>query len=128
MIGYIGPYIIPGETACYECLRARQNSHLANSEQERAFELVAFESQDVVGFHPAMPGAVAHVAAMELIKLFSHTLPFRNVASLIEFNLLVPRLTNRKVLRIPTCAVCRTLQMHAATSVDTNEAMPGNRE
>lgn len=128
LIGYIGPYIIPGETACFECVRARQNSHLDRPEEERAFEAVASEAQDVVGFHPAMSGAVANVAAMALVNLFSRTLPFTQVASLIELNLVVPRMVARKVLRIPNCAVCRTMWENAAVSPYRDEMMPGNRE
>ena len=35
-IGYVGPLVVPGETACFECLRARQNSNMADPEVERA--------------------------------------------------------------------------------------------
>jgi bacteriocin biosynthesis cyclodehydratase domain-containing protein len=128
LIGYIGPYIIPGETACFECLRARQNSHLDRPEEQRAFEAVACEAQGVVGLHPAMSGAVANVAAMELVNLFGRTLPFTQVASLVELNLVVPRMVARKVLRIPNCAVCRTLGENAPISPYRDEMMPGNRE
>ena len=54
MVGYVGPLVIPGETACFECLRARQNSHLADPETERAAEREAFAGQHVAAVHPAM--------------------------------------------------------------------------
>ena len=128
LIGYIGPYIIPGETACFECLRARQNSHLERPDEERAFEAVADEAQGVVGFHPAMAGAVAHVAAMQLVNVFSRGLPFPPIAALIELNLAAATMVRRKLLRIPNCAICRTLWENAATSPYRDEMMPGNRE
>jgi bacteriocin biosynthesis cyclodehydratase domain-containing protein len=126
-IGQIGPYVVPGETACFECLRARQNSHLVHPDEDRAAETVAFEAQHVVSFHPAMPGAIAHVAAMQLVKVFGRVLPFSPRASFIEVNLLAPRLVTRKVLRIPNCAVCRTLEPNAAITTERSDGfMPGN--
>ncbi|HEX3763069.1 MAG TPA: TOMM precursor leader peptide-binding protein [Kofleriaceae bacterium] len=126
-VGQIGPYVVPGETACYECLRARQNSHLADPAADRAAEMVAFDAQDLASYHPAMPPAIAHVAAMQLVKVFGRILAFSPRASFIELNLLVPRLVTRRVLRIPGCAVCRTLEPHAPTSIDDiASAMPGN--
>jgi molybdopterin-synthase adenylyltransferase len=128
LIGHIGPYVVPGETACFECLRARQNSNLARPEEERAVEMLAFDTQSVVSFHPAMPGAVAHIAAMQLVKVFGQTLPFSPESSFIEVNLLVPKLVTRRVLRIPNCSVCQTLLANAAVNTEKNKGfMPGNR-
>jgi ribosomal protein S12 methylthiotransferase accessory factor len=127
LVGQIGPYVVPGETACYECLRARQNAHIASPSAHRAAELVAFDAQDLVSYHPAMPGAIAHVAAMQLVKVFGRILAFSPRASFIELNLLVPRLVTRKVLRIPSCSVCRGLEPNAATSIERDHSfMPGN--
>jgi molybdopterin-synthase adenylyltransferase len=129
LIGYIGPYVVPGETACFECLRARQNSHLARPQEDRAVENVAFETQGVVSFHPAMPSAIAHIAAMQLVKIFGQILPFSPQASFIELNLLTPKFVTRKVLRIPNCTVCRMLEPTAAVVIENNKSfMPGNRQ
>ncbi|SRR6266487_5755254 len=122
LIGYIGPYVIPGETACFECLHARQNSNLSDPVAQRAAEAVAFESQAVMSFHPVMPCVVAQVAAMELIKVFSRALPFIHVGSLVEVDLLTPGLTTRKVLRIPSCPVCRSLQRQAPASASRTDS------
>ncbi len=121
MIGCVGPYVIPGETACFECLRARQNSNLSHPDQQRAAEMVAFESQGVLGYHPLMPRAVAGTAAMELVKFWSGALPFEQVGSLIEVDLLTPGLTTRKVLRIPSCEVCGTMHKFASASASPLE-------
>jgi len=126
MIGSVGPLVIPGETACLECLRARQNSNLSHPDAQRAAELVAFESQAVLGYHPLMPRAVAQIAAMELVKFHSRALPFARVGSLIEMDLLTPGLTTRRVLRVPSCPVCGSLQTNAPAGASPLEnAMPG---
>ena len=128
MVGYIGPLVIPGETACAECLRARQNSNLESPAEDRALEPSAFQGQEVVSFHPCMPAAVAHIAAMELIKFHGKGLPNTRVGTLIEFNLLGPHVNSRKVLRIPNCTVCGQLNRHSSHALGSNSSfMPGNQ-
>ena len=68
--GTIGPLVIPGETACYECLRLRENANMDAPEMERAAEFSAQERQSVTGFHPAMTGILGELASMELCKIY----------------------------------------------------------
>jgi bacteriocin biosynthesis cyclodehydratase domain-containing protein len=125
LIGYIGPLVIPGETACFECLRARQDAHLEDPQTQRAVEGIAFEEQVAVGFHPSMASVLGDVAAFELAKLYSGVLPRWNVGTLIEVNLLTPRLAARKVLKIPRCAVCSPLNTRPSTAPKRNLLPPG---
>jgi thiazole/oxazole-forming peptide maturase SagC family component len=106
VVGYIGPLVIPGETACFECLRSRQDAHLEDAQLGRAVEAVAFEGQEVVGFHPTMSSILGDIAAFELTKFYSGVLPGGHVGSLIEVNLLATYLTSRKVLKVPRCPAC----------------------
>jgi len=108
-IGYVGPLVIPGETACLECLLARQKSHRANRFTAQWIEESAFEGQSVVGFHPSMASILGDMAAMELTKFFSGILGGRNVGIQIEINLLSARMIPRKVLKVPRCPVCSPL-------------------
>ncbi|MGD9852105.1 MAG: TOMM precursor leader peptide-binding protein [Nitrospirales bacterium] len=105
-IGYLGPLIIPGETACFECARSRQNSNFDDPHLERATEEKSFEGQTVVGFHPSMPSILGNLAAFELIKFYSGFLPGSNVGTLIEINLLATFLTTRRILKNPRCQAC----------------------
>lgn len=118
LIGYVGPLVIPGETACYECLRARQNSHMTDPAAVRAPETRVFEDQRLAGFHPSMARVVGELAAMELLK-FHSKLPMWRVGTMIEINLMAPSLTVRKVLKIPRCAVCSPTQLRAPVTLDT---------
>jgi bacteriocin biosynthesis cyclodehydratase domain-containing protein len=117
LIGYVGPLVIPGETACYECLRARQNSHMADPAAQRAPETRGFEDQRLTGFHPSMARVVGELAAMELLK-FHGNLPMWRVGTMIEMNLMAPSLAVRRVLKVPRCAVCSPTQMRASTTLD----------
>lgn len=109
MIGYIGPLVVPGETACVECLYSRQNSHIDKEERaqrdaEKGDE--AFLGQFAVAFHPAMASILADLAAVELTKLYSDRLPKPKIGTLIEVDMLSTKLSARKVLKIPHCSVC----------------------
>lgn len=114
--GYVGPFIVPGETACYECLRLRQNANMDETEPHWATEAVAFEGQDVSGFHPSMTSILADIAGMELTKFYGGLLPWRNAGVLIEINLLIPSLQARKVLKIPRCIICSPMRRRPSKS------------
>ena len=122
MIGYIGPLVIPQETACFECLLARQNSHLSDPSRKQTVDQVAFDSQNIVGFHPSMASIIGDIAAMEMTKFYSQSMPLWNVGKLIEVNLLATRMTPRKVLKLPRCPVCSPLQTQAAITPDKPSA------
>lgn len=108
MTGYVGPLVVPGHTACFECLLARQNSHLEDRQLHRAIERVGFEGQHIMGFHPSMAAIIAEIAAFELMKFYSGILE-GGLGTVVEVNLLATRLTSRKVLKIPRCMACSPL-------------------
>lgn len=124
-IGYIGPLTVPGETACFECLRGRENSNFENPELERISEYHAYSGQLVAGFHPSMASILGDFAVMELTKFFSHELPWR-VGELIEVNLLAPSLTTRKVLKLPRCQTCGPLTKVPSISPLKQSFIPEN--
>jgi bacteriocin biosynthesis cyclodehydratase domain-containing protein len=116
LIGYVGPLVVPGETACFDCLRIRRNSQMNGYKPQRLIECVAFEGQRVTGFHPSMASIVGNLAAFELIKLYSEALPFLKVGTLIEVNLLTTELKTRRVLKIPRCPTCSPLKTRPSTT------------
>lgn len=116
--GYIGPLVIPKETACYECLRSRENSHFLDSARHRASEDTAFTGQRYIGFHPLMASILADFAAFELTRFYSGLLPQPNMGKLIELDLLSSRLVSRKVLKAPRCSICSPLNSSAAIETE----------
>ena len=115
-IGSVGPLVIPGETACLECLLARQDSHKPASQRSRPIEESAHEGQSIIGFHPSMASILGDIAAFELTKFFSGVLPGWNVGTTLEINLLSSRMTPRKVLKVPRCPVCSPLITQTPTN------------
>lgn len=119
VIGYLGPLVIPNETACYECLISRENSHQETFTLRRAVEHSAFRGQPSA-FHPLMASVLADVAAFEMARFYSQSIPGHLSSSLIEVNLLGASITRRKVLKVPRCVVCSTLHTHQSVSIYKN--------
>lgn len=117
MVGYVGPSVIPGETACFECFLSRLDSNRTGDSQEYASEMTAFAGQHVAGFHPSMASVLGDIAAIELTKFYSRGLPLWRVGAVMEVNLLAGRIDSRKVLRVPRCRACSNLIRRSSTSM-----------
>jgi thiazole/oxazole-forming peptide maturase SagC family component len=120
LIGYVGPLIVPGETACFECLRSRQDANMSDPVSQRASEYAAPEGRKIVGFIPPMASVLGDIAAVELVKFYGRGLPLWRVGTLIEVNLLAPRLEMHRVLKLPRCPVCSPLNRHSPPSLTRN--------
>jgi len=124
--GTIGPLVIPGETACYECLRLRENANMDAPEMERIAEFAAQERQSVTGFHPAMTCILGELASMELCKIYGGGIPWRS-NYLIEVNLLGPTILTRRVLKLPLCPVCSPAVKTSSVYLDKESFVPGHQ-
>lgn len=127
MVGYVGPLVMGHETACFECLRIRQNSQMDDPELKRAAERLAWHGQPVNAMHPSMAAITAEIAAMELTKLHSGAIAPPRYSTLIEVRLLQPEITTHRVLKVPRCTVCSRVNQSARVSIDRTTFMPGNR-
>ena len=126
LVGYVGPLVIPRETPCFECLRARENSNMTEASSRRAPESTAFEGQAVAGFHPSMASILGDIAAIELHKLYEGWMLPQVIGTSIEVNLLAMHLITHKILKVPRCSVCSTLNIHAMISLDKNPVKSWN--
>jgi thiazole/oxazole-forming peptide maturase SagC family component len=126
LIGTVGPLVIPGESACLECLRARENAHMDDPEKRRASEYGAFHGQVVNAFHPSMASILGDLAAMELVKFHGQLMRSQLVGHLIEVNLVAPEITVRRVLKLPRCEVCGSVVSRSPISDEKVAFMPGH--
>jgi bacteriocin biosynthesis cyclodehydratase domain-containing protein len=124
LIGYVGPVVVPGETACYECVWLRQNSHMRDPAVQRAADLEALDGQGVVGAHPSMAAVLADIATMELTKYFSGVIPGRRAGAIVEVNLLRPLVEAHKVLKVPRCPVCGPLNHTSPLTTQREARLP----
>jgi bacteriocin biosynthesis cyclodehydratase domain-containing protein len=112
LVGTVGPFVVPGETPCYECACTRENSNRAFSplDDREAAELSRF-----AGFHPAMASLLGTVAAFELVKFYAG-IPRTTIGSAIEVNLLAGRMVTHRILRVPRCALCNPRFVRSAAN------------
>ena len=108
-VGEIGPIVVPGQSACLECLRGRQNSHLENLHDSRQADITAFEGRDIVAHHPAMSNIVGNMPALEVTKFVGLKL-LGQVNRYIEMRLLLSQMVVHRVLKLPYCEICGSLQ------------------
>jgi thiazole/oxazole-forming peptide maturase SagC family component len=126
--GWIGPLVIPRETACYECTLSRQNSLMPDHDIRRSIELSAYEGQEVIGFHPSMASILGDMAVMELTKLFAKILNTWNVGHLIEVNMLKTEIKSRRILKVPRCPVCGEMNRLPRISVQQSTFTPTHED
>lgn len=116
LVGSIGPYVVPYETPCYECVRGRENSNMDDPSTQREMEALAFEGQFATGYHPLMPDLVAGHAAFELTKMYSG-MARGPIGRLITVSPLDSGMSTHRVLKLPYCPVCGTNARHARPAI-----------
>jgi thiazole/oxazole-forming peptide maturase SagC family component len=118
LIGYVGPLVIPYETACYECFLSRRKANMEEPEIANSWENIAPDGNRIVGYHPAMASILAEIAVMELVKFYGgFSGPMLNVGKLIKLNMLSTQLHTHNVLKVPRCRVCSTMNKRSSTSL-----------
>jgi thiazole/oxazole-forming peptide maturase SagC family component len=108
-VGLVGPLVIPGETACFQCLLVREEANSPSVAIKRATEVFAFEGQLIAAYHPSMASALGDVAAMELTKHYAYGWTSAAIGNAIEVNLLTATMQPRPILQAPNCPVCSPL-------------------
>jgi thiazole/oxazole-forming peptide maturase SagC family component len=122
LIGYVGPLVYPGETACLECVRQRERTHQTDPDLRRAIE-DASPAGAPAGFLPPMATSLGDIAAVELIKFFGLGPPIGRAGVLIEVDLLASDVTAHRVLRMPRCPVCTPLNERPSLKATKSSAV-----
>lgn len=125
LVGHVGPLVIPGEVACYECLRARENSNLDDPQLKRAAEPSAFAGQRVAALHPSMASIVGEVAAVELGRVYGRWSPAGAAGRVLEVNLISGSMQPRPLLKLPRCPVCGPVERSAPAATTRAEFRRG---
>jgi molybdopterin-synthase adenylyltransferase len=115
-IGTIGPLTFPGETACLQCARSRQESN--DDVLDRRFEL-AEEFPGVIGAHPSMAPVLGHLASIEIFKA-RMSLPGTRYGQVLEVNLMGSRVIPRRVLKLPRCRDCGPTSMSPSVATEVS--------
>jgi ribosomal protein S12 methylthiotransferase accessory factor len=106
---WIGPAVVPGETACWNCFRLRR---LANAEHIKAEHdidatLLAGPGQPRArALLAPMAALTGQILAMEAVKLLTHFTPSRLPARVYVQNLISGKSQFHTVIRMPWCELC----------------------
>ncbi|NEU57123.1 TOMM precursor leader peptide-binding protein [Halorussus sp. MSC15.2] len=106
MDGVVGPTILPGETACYECFRQRRYANVDAPEGYRAYEEVVADAPGAPG--PNLPGfgrIVAGCLGLELVNQLVSGVGF-TVGRVVHYDFSNLSVGADDVLRMPRCPVC----------------------
>lgn len=125
-IGLVGPMVLPGQSACYECFALRERAASADITLHRSTDGLAYFSQPSFGFIKPMAQAVVALATTELLKFYSQALPGGNIGRMIEYDVLAPSLDTHRVLKLPRCPVCGPVVAAPTFASETRVFMPGN--
>lgn len=101
----VGPLVVPGQSACLECFISRRNA--AASSKHELIDNIQLK-QGINGYLQIHQSTVAHILAIEILKLFlSNTTPltFNGVITVDYLSMLT---TVHQVLRVPNCHKCQT--------------------
>ncbi len=110
IIGRIGPYIIPRNTACLECYNRRLLAHSGEPELQ-AFQQYRIRYQDSIPAawpkHPNFNQATLEIFALEVAHIVSDRPP-RTIGSVIEYSYADITTRHHPVYRIPRCEICHS--------------------
>ena len=102
----VGPFVVPGETACFECYHHRLSANLAFPEETLAFLGGRAEARTQAAPRLYAREVAFHVAS----QVAKYTRGLRSLClfdELLEVDLLNYDLAVRHVLKLPRCPVCR---------------------
>jgi bacteriocin biosynthesis cyclodehydratase domain-containing protein len=108
IIGRVGPFVVPGNSSCLECLNKRFLTH-AGAHEAQAYEEYRIRFADKVPsewpVHPVFHDAVFRLFVIELARILGKYPP-RTIGNLIELSYSENSLIHYPVYRVPRCEGC----------------------
>lgn len=105
----LGPLVIPGKTACWNCARLRalgtDRDPDRTGDVEQALLDASPQRREAETLAP-MAGVAGHLAALEAIKFLARYTPSELVGRLFVQNLVTLELSRHTVVRLPWCDLC----------------------
>jgi bacteriocin biosynthesis cyclodehydratase domain-containing protein len=109
VVGRVGPFVIPRNTACLECVNVRLLSH-AGGQELRAYQQYRLRNEEVVPpvwpTHPSFVRGVAGMFGVELLEVAVGR-PSVTTGGFVEYRVGGAAAERHPVVRIPGCSTCR---------------------
>ncbi|MDC0717523.1 TOMM precursor leader peptide-binding protein [Nannocystis bainbridge] len=123
----IGPAVIPGETACWECHRLRRLAHTEEGRVEHALQTTLLSERPQPRRRTclaSMPALVGHAAALAAINLLVRGSASRFAGAVVVQNLVELESSLHSVLRMPWCEICGGAHAARANDRSAGDAAP----
>ena len=107
--GVIGPAVVPGRTACWNCVRLRRLANADRPEIAHALQRTLLAGDPPARLHTyvaPMAALVGHLLALEAVKLLSRYAPSQLVGRILVQNLVTLETTVHMAIRMPWCEIC----------------------
>lgn len=106
----IGPFVLPGQTACYMCYRMRSIACEENFNEAMSYEEFLDQRRSPAlhqrGALPGIPPYIASLLSLETLKRLLFLGQPALAGNVLEFDALTLRTHNHAVLQKPDCPVC----------------------
>lgn len=124
----IGPFFVPGETACFQCLHRRMSSNRQNADLFRDFSGKETHSPRHGLWHPSQALAVAQAAALECVRYLLACETTTLVGRTRFVDLLTGEIVTEQVLKLPDCPGCGHRPANAAPEFDSHATRERERQ
>jgi len=105
----LGPTVVPGQTACYECYMRRELSNEQDPKNSALYfdqVLPSRRGKSAEGLFTPLLTVVANELALEVMRLLSGISPPATIGRICEFSAVHPRVVAHRLLKVPTCGAC----------------------
>jgi len=118
--GTIGPFLYPGESACYECFITRESSVNTPPLAESLWHHDSSIGIKTVAYLDSSIHLLASVAVGEIIKALTGIILVPS-NELINISLVEPSIVRHPVYRVPRCQYCSPTEWRPETSIIRDE-------
>ncbi|WP_437686367.1 TOMM precursor leader peptide-binding protein [Sorangium sp. So ce176] len=105
----IGPAVVPGETACWNCYRLRRLATSRRAEADHAVQaalLAERPGRRARTYLAPVPAFLGHAVALAAVDLLVRRRAARLAGRFLVQNLVDPEVSSHAVLQMPWCPVC----------------------
>lgn len=105
----VGPLVVPGETACWECLRRRELVNRPYVEEAAALQSALLSGVQASRRRLMPPGAASVLGgliALETLKILTDYSPSQLAGRRLELHLVTHEVRTHDIVRLPWCPVC----------------------
>lgn len=103
--GFVGPAVVPGRTACFDCFRSRLLANVDDPVAYRGYERAVGNRDHGRGPLPALSRIVAGYVSIDLLHLLVDGIGF-TAGNVLHFDFFDLTVESNSVLKQPRCRVC----------------------